>query len=184
MSEQIDTAKVGDDRIHADRSPAESTPAGRGAPDAHSEPADNPAPLALESAPTIDGETKSRVAMTQATVDLLGELVAKHGQLMFHQSGGCCDGSSPMCFPEGDFLTSDADVLLGHFELPLPDADANGNDGPTTSGIDFWMSAEQFEYWKHTHLTVDVVPGRGAGFSVESPTGNRFIIRSTLMDIG
>ncbi|MDN6746979.1 MAG: DUF779 domain-containing protein, partial [Brevibacterium sp.] len=70
----------------------------------------------LESSPTIGGEEKSRVAMTQATVDLLEALIAKHGQLMFHQSGGCCDGSSPMCFPEGDFLTSDADVLLGHFE--------------------------------------------------------------------
>ncbi|WP_309132232.1 DUF779 domain-containing protein [Brevibacterium sp.] len=129
--------------------------------------------------------------MTQAAADLLVELVRKHGQLMFHQSGGCCDGSSPMCFPEGDFLTSDADVLLGHFELPLPDGGANGEgDGgegggeSTTSGIDFWMSVEQFEYWKHTHLTIDVVPGRGSGFSVESPTGNRFIIRSTLMDIG
>ncbi|GAA3840020.1 DUF779 domain-containing protein [Brevibacterium ammoniilyticum] len=176
MSEQIDTAKVGATDISTDRTAAESSVV-----------TEETAPLALESTPTIEGETKSRVAMTQATVDLLGELVAKHGQLMFHQSGGCCDGSSPMCFPEGDFLTSDADVLLGHFELPLPEADANGssaNDGPTTSGIDFWMSAEQFEYWKHTHLTVDVVPGRGAGFSVESPTGNRFIIRSTLMDIG
>lgn len=131
---------------------------------------------ALESTPTIDGEEKSRVAMTQATIDLLGPLVAKHGQLMFHQSGGCCDGSSPMCFPEGDFLTSDADVLLGHFELPIDDTE--------NAGLDFWMSVEQFEYWKHTHLTVDVVPGRGGGFSVESPTGNRFIIRSTLMDVG
>lgn len=176
MSEQIDTAKAGATDISTDRTAAENSVV-----------TEETAPPALESAPTIDGETKSRVAMTQATVDLLGELIAKHGQLMFHQSGGCCDGSSPMCFPEGDFLTSDADVLLGHFELPVPEADANGastNDAATTSGIDFWMSAEQFEYWKHTHLTVDVVPGRGAGFSVESPTGNRFIIRSTLMDIG
>ena len=130
---------------------------------------------ALESTPTIEGEEKSRVAMTQAAIDLLADLVDKHGQLMFHQSGGCCDGSSPMCFPEGDFLTSEADVLLGHFELPIDDADK--------AGLDFWMSTEQFEYWKHTHLTIDVVPGRGSGFSVESPTGNRFIIRSTLMDV-
>ena len=129
----------------------------------------------LESGPTIAGEDKSRVAMTQAAVDLLSDLVAKHGQLMFHQSGGCCDGSSPMCFPEGDFLTSDADVLLGHFDLPIEEREK--------SGLDFWMSVEQFEYWKHTHLTIDVVPGRGGGFSVESPTGNRFIIRSTLMDV-
>ena len=78
--------------------------------------------------------------------------------------------------PEGDFLTSDADVLLGHFELPIDDSEK--------AGLDFWMSVEQFEYWKHTHLTIDVVPGRGSGFSVESPTGNRFIIRSTLMDVG
>lgn len=130
----------------------------------------------LESTPTIEGEGRSRVAMTQAAVDLLAGLVDKHGQLMFHQSGGCCDGSSPMCFPEGDFLTSEADVLLGHFELPIEDSEK--------AGLDFWMSTEQFEYWKHTHLTIDVVPGRGGGFSVESPTGNRFIIRSTLMDIG
>src|SRR5699024_7437671 len=120
-------------------------------------------------------EEKSRVAMTQAAADLLATLVDKHGQLMFHQSGGCCDGSSPMCFPEGDFLTSDADVLLGHFELPIEDTEK--------AGLDFWISAEQFEYWKHTHLTLDVVPGRGGGFSVESPTGNRFIIRSALMDV-
>ncbi|RBP63458.1 hypothetical protein DFO66_11083 [Brevibacterium sanguinis] len=133
---------------------------------------------ALEAAPTIAGETKPRVAMTQAALDLLVDLVRKHGQLMFHQSGGCCDGSSPMCFPEGDFLTSEADILLGHFELPLPD---EGGGGSTVSGLDFWMSVEQFEYWKHTHLTIDVVPGRGSGFSVESPTGNRFIIRSTLL---
>lgn len=131
---------------------------------------------ALESTPTIEGEEKSRVAMTQAAIDLLASLVDKHGQLMFHQSGGCCDGSSPMCFPEGDFLTSEADVLLGHFDLPI--------DGAEKAGLDFWMSTEQFEYWKHTHLTIDVVPGRGSGFSVESPTGNRFIIRSTLMDVG
>src|SRR5699024_9362029 len=129
----------------------------------------------LESTPTIEGEEKSRVAMTQAAIDLLATLVDKHGQLMFHQSGGCCDGSSPMCFPEGDFLTSDADVLLGHFELPIEDTEK--------AGLDFWMSAEQFEYWKHTHLTLDVVPGRGGGFSVESPTGNRCIIGSALMDL-
>src|SRR5699024_7894252 len=129
----------------------------------------------LESTPTIEDEEKSRVAMTQAAIDLLATLVDKHGQLMFHQSGGCCDGSSPMCFPEGDFLTSDADVLLGHFELPIKDTEK--------AGLDFWMSAEQFEYWKHTHLTLDVVPGRCGGFGVESTTGNRFIIRSELMDV-
>lgn len=131
---------------------------------------------ALEARPELPGETVSRVAMTPAALELIRRLLPIHGPLMFHQSGGCCDGSSPMCFPEGDFLTSEADVLLGHFDLPIDDTEK--------AGLDFWMSTEQFEYWKHTHLTIDVVPGRGSGFSVESPTGNRFIIRSTLMDVG
>ncbi|MFB9775041.1 DUF779 domain-containing protein [Brevibacterium otitidis] len=132
-------------------------------------------PAVLDSAPTLEGETRSRVALTEAAVELLQQLIDQHGDLMFHQSGGCCDGSTPMCFPVGEFLTSDADVLLGRFEIPRP--------GGTTSELEFWMSAEQFNYWKHTHLTVDVVPGRGAGFSVETPTGKRFLIRSTLMDV-
>ncbi|MEV0983003.1 DUF779 domain-containing protein [Brevibacterium sp. NPDC049920] len=128
----------------------------------------------LESTPAIAGEAASRVGLTQATIDLLQDLIAQHGELMFHQSGGCCDGSAPMCFPAGEFLTSDADVLLGTFEVPLADGG--------TSPLEFWMSVEQFEYWKHTKLTIDVVPGRGAGFSVESPTGKRFLIRSALME--
>ena len=88
---------------------------------------------------------------------------------MFHQSGGCCDGSSPMCYPLGDFLTGDADVRLGDLEVEGLDV------------IPFWMSVSQYEYWKHTHLTVDVVRGRGSGFSVEAPEGVRFLIRSRLM---
>lgn len=132
-------------------------------------------PAVLDSAPTIEGETRSRVALTEAAVELLQQLIDQHGDLMFHQSGGCCDGSTPMCFPAGEFLTSDADVLLGRFEI--------ARSAGTTSELEFWMSAEQFNYWKHTHLTVDVVPGRGAGFSVETPTGKRFLIRSTLMDV-
>ncbi len=99
---------------------------------------------------------------------MLRRLRAEHGPLMFHQSGGCCDGSSPMCYPAGDFLTGDSDVLVG--ELPL--------DAETVS---VWMSKPQFEYWKHTHLTIDVVPGRGAGFSLEAPHGVRFLIRSRLL---
>ena len=122
----------------------------------------------------VDGETDSRVAMTDEAVALLRTLWDKHGPLMFHQSGGCCDGSSPMCYPAGDFLTSDADVLLARFDIAPADA---GEPQP----IDFWMSAEQFVYWRHTHLTVDVVDGRGAGFSVEAPEGKRFLIRSRLM---
>ena len=130
----------------------------------------------LESAPRIDGEQRSRVALTPEAQDLLVSLMRRHGPLMFHQSGGCCDGSAPMCFPAGDFITGDADVLLGTFALPDPK-----NEGEEVD-LDFWMSREQFEYWKHTHLTVDVVVGRGSGFSVESPEGKRFLIRSTLMD--
>jgi uncharacterized protein (DUF779 family) len=93
---------------------------------------------------------------------------------MFHQSGGCCDGSAPMCYPAGDFVTSAADVLLGELDL--------GPDAAEPRIAAFWMSAEQFGYWRHTHLTVDVVAGRGSGFSVEAPEGVRFLIRSRLME--
>lgn len=130
---------------------------------------------ALESRPTLAGESRSRVALTAAAVNLLQRLRAAHGPLMFHQSGGCCDGSAPMCYPAGEFLTGDADVLLGIFDLP-----ANG-DSPA-SELEFWMSREQFEYWRHTRLLIDAVPGRGAGFSLEGPTGMRFLTRSTLLD--
>jgi len=111
----------------------------------------------------------ARVELTGAAADLLRRLTAQHGPLMFHQSGGCCDGSSPMCFPDGDFITSEADVHLASLDVGL------------AQPIPFWMSVSQFEYWKHTHLTVDVVPGRGAGFSVEAPEGVRFMIRSRLL---
>jgi hypothetical protein len=112
----------------------------------------------------------NRVAVTEAAAVLLRDLTAKHGPLMFHQSGGCCDGSSPMCYPDGEFLTSEADVHLG--DLTVPGLDR---------AVPFWMSASQYEYWKHTHLTVDLVPGRGSGFSVEAPEGVRFLIRSRLL---
>lgn len=127
----------------------------------------------LEASVTLPGEDFSRVALTAASVELLLKLWEQHGPLMFHQSGGCCDGSAPMCYPAGEFLTGDSDVLLGRFDL--------GHDG-NAKPLEFWMSKEQFNYWSHTHLTVDVVPGRGSGFSVESPEGKRFLIRSTLMD--
>jgi uncharacterized protein len=111
----------------------------------------------------------SRVAVTEAAADLLRRLTAAHGPLMFHQSGGCCDGSSPMCYLAGEFRTGDSDVLLAMLEVDgVPDP------------VSFWMSAAQFRYWRHTHLTVDVVPGRGGGFSLEAPEGVRFIIRSRL----
>lgn len=104
---------------------------------------------------------------------MIRRLTAEHGPVMFHQSGGCCDGSSPMCYPVGDFLTSDADVLLGSVDI------SNGDLG-TAEPVEVWMSASQFAYWRHTHLTIDLVPGRGAGFSLEGPTGFRFLIRSRL----
>lgn len=127
----------------------------------------------IEARVVIPGETQPRVALTDDAIALLRRLWSQHGPLMFHQSGGCCDGSSPMCFPEGDFLTSDNDILLGVLDV--------GTEG-APQPIDFWMSREQFEYWSHTFLTVDVVPGRGSGFSLEGPEGVRFLIRSRLMD--
>lgn len=129
---------------------------------------------ALEARPEMPGETLSRVAMTSAALELIRRLLPIHGPLMFHQSGGCCDGSAPMCYPAGDFTTGAADVLLGTFALP-----AEGDQAAVE--IPFWMSAAQFEYWKHTHLTLDVVDGRGSGFSVEAPEGKRFLIHSRLM---
>ncbi|KQY38870.1 UDP-glucose 4-epimerase [Nocardia sp. Root136] len=105
-----------------------------------------------------------RVDLTDKAAALLRDLTGQHGPVMFHQSGGCCDGSSPMCYPRGEFRVGGSDVLLGYLPGETP----------------FWMSADQFEYWKHTHLTVDVVPGRGGGFSLEAPEGVRFLIRSRL----
>ncbi|GAA0994380.1 DUF779 domain-containing protein [Subtercola frigoramans] len=138
----------------------------------------------LEAAVTIPGETLSRVSLSATAVELLRKLWLTYGPLMFHQSGGCCDGSSPMCYPEGDFITSDNDVLLGTFDISPTAVSRNEDAGSPTEpqSINFWMSSEQFAYWSHTHLTVDVVKGRGSGFSVEAPEGVRFLIRSRLMD--
>ncbi|GAA4623250.1 MULTISPECIES: DUF779 domain-containing protein [Cellulomonas] len=113
-----------------------------------------------------------RVGVTEGAAQVLRRLHAQHGELMFHQSGGCCDGSSPMCYPAGDLITGDADVHLGDLEV--------GDDaGPVT--VPVWMTRAQYAYWKHTHLTIDVVPGRGAGFSLEAPEGVRFLIRSRVL---
>lgn len=111
----------------------------------------------------------TRVDVTEEAAELLKKLTLKHGPLMFHQSGGCCDGSAPMCYPVGMFKTGGSDVLLQEIQI----------DG--LEPIEFFMSASQFEYWKFTHLTVDVVKGRGSGFSVEAPEGVRFLIRSRLL---
>jgi uncharacterized protein (DUF779 family) len=111
-----------------------------------------------------------RVAVTEAAAAVLRDLYAANGPLMFHQSGGCCDGSSPMCYLAGEFRTGSADVLLERLEVP-----------GVAEPVSFWMGAAQFERWRHTHLTVDVVPGRGSGFSLEAPEGVRFMIRSRLL---
>jgi uncharacterized protein (DUF779 family) len=117
-----------------------------------------------------DTQIYSRVAVTDAAAALLRDLTDEHGPLMIHQSGGCCDGSAPMCYPVGMFLTGSGDVRLGALDIG------------TGADVEVFMSAAQFEYWKYTHLTIDAVPGRGAGFSVEGPRGVRFIIRSRMLE--
>jgi uncharacterized protein (DUF779 family) len=119
---------------------------------------------------TTESSTASRVAVTEAAAELMRTLYAAHGPLMFHQSGGCCDGSSPMCYLEGEFRTGASDVLLARLDVA-------GVPEPVT----FWMGHDQFQRWRHTHLTIDVVPGRGGGFSLEAPEGVRFLTRSRLL---
>lgn len=102
-----------------------------------------------------------RVLATDAALELIELLKGKHGPLMFHQSGGCCDGSSPMCYPEGELIIGDQDVNLGHI-----------------GGTPFYMHKNQYEYWKHTQLIIDVVEGRGGMFSLEGVEGKRFLTRS------
>ena len=105
-----------------------------------------------------------RVAITEKAAEVVRKLKAKHGELIFHQSGGCCDGSSPMIFEKEDMYLDDSDILLGKLE-----------------GVNFYMNQDQFAYWKHTHLTIDITKGRGASFSLEIPLGLRFIIHSRLL---
>ena len=112
----------------------------------------------------------ARVDVTPAAADLIRSLRGQHGPLMFHQSGGCCDGSAPMCYLEGEFRTGSSDVLLEELRI----------DG-VAEPVSFWMSTSQYQAWKHTHLTVDVVPGRGSGFSLEAHEGVRFLIRSRVL---
>ncbi|WP_024444024.1 DUF779 domain-containing protein [Mycobacterium sp. UM_WGJ] len=114
-------------------------------------------------------DAPDRVLVTDPAAELLARLVARHGPVMFHQSGGCCDGSAPMCYPDGDFIVGDHDVLLGVLDLE------NGGAGIE---VPVWISGPQFAAWKHTQLIIDVVPGRGAGFSLEAPEGMRFLTRS------
>lgn len=104
-----------------------------------------------------------QVMATLPALQLIQTLQARHGDLLFHQSGGCCDGSSPMCFAQGDFMVGDRDVRMGEI-----------------GGAPFYISPAQFEYWKHTQLIIDVVPGRGGMFSLENGEGVRFLVRSRL----
>ena len=108
-------------------------------------------------------DSTAQITATDAAVALIRQLRAAHGELMFHQSGGCCDGSAPMCYVRGEFKLGARDVLLGVID-----------------GAEFYMGGDQYERWKHTRLELDVVKGRGAGFSLEAPEGVRFIIRSDL----
>ena len=110
-----------------------------------------------------DHDVPLQVLATLPALQLIDRLRARHGPLLFHQSGGCCDGSSPMCCAEGDFLIGDHDVRLGEI-----------------GGAPFWISGPQFAYWKHTQLIVDVVDGRGGMFSLENGEGVRFLVRSRL----
>ena len=114
-----------------------------------------------------DGAVPDRVIATDAAVQLLTKLSELHGGLMIHQSGGCCDGSAPMCYPVGDYRVGQRDVLVGVIELPEPLPD-----------VRVWINGDQFELWKHTQLILDVVKGHGAGFSLEAPEGVRFLSRA------
>ncbi len=125
---------------------------------------DSPGSVSQDAGP---GPAVERVGYTQLAADMVRKLVDRNGPVMFHQSGGCCDGSAPMCYPVGDFMIGDVDVLLQQLDI-------EGVADP----VPFYMSQSQFEYWKHTHLTLDLVPGRGSGFSLEAPEGFRFLIRS------
>jgi uncharacterized protein (DUF779 family) len=112
-----------------------------------------------------DEKEVARVIATPAAVDLIGKLCAEHGAVLFHQSGGCCDGSAPMMFPQSEFMVGSSDVKLG-----------------TIASVPFYMSESQFEYWQHTQLIIDVVPGNGGMFSLERPSGLRFLTRSRLFE--
>ncbi len=110
-------------------------------------------------------EAVARVRITGAAAAVVHQLAAQHGSLLFHQSGGCCDGSAPMCFPRGEFKVGQRDVFLGE-----------------VAGAPFYIGAQQYETWQHTQLLIDVVPGRGSGFSLEAPLGLRFLTRSRVFD--
>ncbi len=111
--------------------------------------------------------TESKVSATPEALAFLEEIVADHGPVLFHQSGGCCDGSSPMCFPQSEFKVGASDVRLGEI-----------------GGMPFYISGRQYEAWKHTDLIIDVVPGRGGQFSLDNGREKRFLTRSTMRGTG
>lgn len=113
----------------------------------------------------MSDEQVERVIVTDAAAALIKTLKSEHGSVLFHQSGGCCDGSAPMLFPTSDFMVGSSDVKLGEI-----------------AGVPFYMSESQFEYWQHTQLIIDCVPGNGGMFSLERPSGLRFLTRSRLFD--
>lgn len=114
----------------------------------------------------MEKRSEDRVTATPAAQKLLDEIIADHGPVLFHQSGGCCDGSSPMCYPRGDFIIGDRDVLLG-----------------TIGDTPFYIGAAQYEVWKHTELTIDAVDGRGGMFSLDNGRERRFLVRSDICAI-
>jgi len=144
--------------------------------------------VADEGPDAVEGPPPVRLTPSPAAAELLARLRVQYGELMFHQSGWRGDGSSPMCYPQGEFRTSETDVKVGELEVvdsfselwepgfaePGPAAEA----GRATFTVPFWMSRHQLEHWRHADLTLDVVPGGGAGFSVEAPEGVRFVVRS------
>lgn len=105
-----------------------------------------------------------RIAITEKAIEILNQIKEKYGDLIFHQSGGCCDGTAPMVFEKGEMYLDDSDILVGQLE-----------------GVNYYMNEDQFEYWKYTYLTIDIVKGRGSSFSLEIPLGVRFIIHSRLL---
>lgn len=125
-------------------------------------------PIAVKATPPEGAppDFPPRVVATAPAVELITELVGRHGPLMFHQSGGCCDGSAPMCYADGEFKVGQRDVLVGELSI---------GEGPP---LRVWISGPQFAAWKHTQLVLDAVPGRGSGFSLENPTGKRFLSRA------
>ena len=115
-------------------------------------------------------EAPPRVVATGPAVELIRELIGRHGPGMFHQSGGCCDGSAPMCYPDGEFRVGQRDVLVGEVDV----------DADDRTGVRVWISGPQFEAWRHMQMVIDAVPGRGSGFSLENPTGRRFLARARM----